>query len=88
MPRQVNGSQRVGGGHVWPCPLDSPNGKPGLDEVVPAGSLGIGKRLADDVLKVRVHAGMRARSRAKEKPRRVFLPPARPLTELAAWPRA
>ena len=22
-----NGSQRLGGGHVWPCPLDSPNRK-------------------------------------------------------------
>ena len=27
MPNQGNGSQRVGGGHVWPCPLDRPEGK-------------------------------------------------------------
>ncbi len=70
MPHQVNGSQRVGGGHVWPCPLDSPNGTLGLGEVVPAGSLGVGKRLADDVLKVGVHVAMRARMETEEKPHR------------------
>ncbi len=53
---------------------DSPNGKLGLGEVVPAGSLGVGKRLADDVLKVGVHVGMRARNSAKEKLRRSGAP--------------
>ena len=28
-----NPRQRVGGGHVWPCPLDGPNGKLGLAQV-------------------------------------------------------
>ncbi len=41
-----------------------------LAEVIPAGSLGVGKSLPDDVLKVRVHAGMRAQPAAKEKPHR------------------
>ncbi len=45
---QVNGSQRVGGGHVWPCPLDSLNGKHGLDHVILTGRQGIPKSLADD----------------------------------------
>ncbi len=67
MPHQVNGSQRIGGGHVWPRPLDSPNGKLGLAQVVLAGCLSIGEGLPDDVLKVRVHVSMRAQSRAKEK---------------------
>ena len=70
MPNQVNGSQRVGGGHVRADLLDSPNGKLGLAQVVLAGRLSIGEGLADDVLKVRVHGGMRARSGVKEKPRR------------------
>jgi hypothetical protein len=56
--------------------------------MVLAGRLGIPKSLPDDVLKVQVHVGMRAQPAAKEKSRRIFLPPARPLTELAAWPRA
>ena len=47
-----------------------PDGNLGLGKVVPAGSLGVGERLADDVLKVRVHAAMRAQPAAKEKPRR------------------
>ena len=38
--------------------------------MIPAGSLGIGEGLADDVLKVRVHVDMRAQAAAKEKPRR------------------
>ena len=37
--------------------------------MIPAGSLGIGEGLADDVLKARVHADMRAQPTAKEKPR-------------------
>ncbi len=64
------------------------NGKLGLARVVPTDCQGILKSLPDDVLKVRVHGGMRARSGAKEKPRRVCLPPARPLTGSLAWPRA
>ena len=88
MPHQVDGSQRVGGGHVGPCLLNSPNGKLGLAHVVLTGCQGIPKSLPDHALKVRVHVGMRAQPAAKGKPRRVFLPPARPLTELAAWPRA
>ena len=70
MPHQVNGSQRVGGGHVWPCPLDSLDGKLGLAHVVLAGCQSILKSLPDDVLKVRVHGGMKARISAKRKPRR------------------
>ncbi len=66
---QVDGSERVGGGHVWPCLLDSLNGNHGLAHVVPTGRLGNPESLPDDVLKVRVHVGMRARSGAKEKPR-------------------
>ncbi len=67
---RCNGSQRVGGGHVWPCPLDSPNGKLGLAQVILTGCQGIPKSLPDDVLKVRVRVGMRAQLAAKEKPRR------------------
>ncbi len=52
---QVNGSQRIGGGHVWPCPLDRLNGKYGLAHVVPTGCQGIPNSLPDDVLKVQVH---------------------------------
>jgi len=37
---QVNGSQRIGGSHVWPCPLDSLNGKHGLGHVVLTGCQG------------------------------------------------
>ncbi len=70
MPHQVNGSQRVGGGHVWPCPLDSPYGMLGLTKVIPTGGFRVCQCLADDVLKVGVHAVMRARLRAKRKPRR------------------
>ncbi len=40
-----------------------------LAQVILAGGLGVGEGLADDVLKVRVHVGMRARSGTKEKPR-------------------
>ncbi len=42
-----------------------------LAEVIPAGSLGVGKRLPDDVVEFRVHAGMKARPKPKEKPRRL-----------------
>ncbi len=41
----------------------------GLAQVVLTGCQGIPKSLANDVLKVRVHAGMRAQPAAKEKPR-------------------
>ncbi len=60
----------VGGSHVWPCPLDSLNGKLGLARVGPTDCKGIPKSLPDDVLKVRVHVGMRAQPAAKEKPQR------------------
>ena len=36
---------------VWPCPLDSPNGKIGLALVIPASGLGIPKSLPDDVIR-------------------------------------
>jgi hypothetical protein len=54
---QVYGSQRVGGGHVWPCSLDSLNGKHGLDHVVLTDCLGNLKSLPDDVLKAQVNVG-------------------------------
>ncbi len=50
------------------CPLDSLNGKHGLAQVIPTGCQGVPKSLPDDVLKVRVHAYMRAQPAAKEKP--------------------
>ncbi len=68
MPHHVDGSQSVGGGHVWSCPLDSPNGKLGLAQVILTGCHGIPKSLADDVLKVRVHGGMRRGWRQKKSP--------------------
>ncbi len=70
LPYHIDRGQRVRGSHVWPCPLDSLNGKLGLARVVPTDCQGIPKSLPDDVLKVRVHAGMRAQPAAKEKPRR------------------
>ncbi len=42
----------------------------GLAQVILTGCQGIPKSLADDVLKVRVHAGMRTQPVAKERPRR------------------
>ncbi len=42
---------------VWPCSLDSLNGKHGLAHVISTDCQGIIKSLSDDVLKVRVHAG-------------------------------
>ncbi len=60
MSHQVNGSQRRRGGHVWPCPLDSPHSKLRLAQVIPASGLSIPKSLPDDVLQVGVHAAMRA----------------------------
>ncbi len=40
MLHQVNGGQRVGGGHVWPCLQHGSHSSLGLREVVsPAGSL-------------------------------------------------
>ncbi len=70
LPHQINGSQRVGGGHVRPCPLDGLGGKLGLAQVVLTGCQGIPKSLPDDVLKVTVLGGMRTPSGVKEKPRR------------------
>ncbi len=68
MPHQIDGSQRVRGGHVGPCPLDSPNGKLGLAQVILTGCQGILESLPDDVLKVPGHVGIRAQPTAKEKP--------------------
>ena len=69
MLHQINGSQHIGVGPVWPCQLDSLNGNHCLANMVNTGCMGIPKILPDEVLKVRVHVGMRARSGAKEKPR-------------------
>jgi hypothetical protein len=51
-----------------------------LAEVIPAGSLGVGKRLPDDVVEFRVHAGMKARPKPKEKRRRLGYRRAGPCT--------
>ncbi len=61
MPDQFNDSLRIGDGHVWPCPQDSLNGKQGLDRVALTGCLGTLKSLPDDVFKIRIHTGIRAR---------------------------
>jgi hypothetical protein len=45
-----------------------------LAEVIPAGSLGVGKRLPDDVVEFRVHAGMKVRPKPKEKRHRLGCP--------------
>ncbi len=58
------------------------------NEPINPGVPSVGEGLPNDVLKVGVHGGMNAQAEAKEKSRSVFLPPARPLTESAAWPRA
>ncbi len=52
-----------------PCPLNSLNGKFDLTHLIFTGCLGIPKSLPDDVLKVQIHAAMRAQPAAKEKPR-------------------
>ncbi len=44
-----------------------------LAEVIAAGSLGVGKRLPDDVVEFRARAGMKARPKPKEKPARAQL---------------
>ena len=49
------------------------NGKLGPAQVILTGCQGIPKKLANDVLKVRVHGGMSARSGANEKPRRYLV---------------
>ena len=46
--------------HVRSNLQNGPDGFLGLAQVILAGRLGVGKGLADDVLKVRVHGGMRA----------------------------
>jgi len=38
--RQIDDRQRFGGGHVWPCPLDSLKGSYGLAHVVLTGCQG------------------------------------------------
>ncbi len=50
LPYHIDRSQRVEGGHVWSCQLDSLNGKHGLAHMVLAGCLGIPKSLPDDIL--------------------------------------
>ena len=52
---QINGSQRFGGGHVWPYLLDSLKGNYGLANLVKPGCQGTLKSLPDYVIKVRVH---------------------------------
>ncbi len=52
---QFNGSQRIGGGHVWPRQLDSLNSNRCLANMVKPGCRGISKSLPDYVIKVRVH---------------------------------
>ena len=47
MLHQVDGSERVGGGHVWPRLLDRLNGNYGLAHVVPTGRPGNPKSLPD-----------------------------------------
>ena len=56
MLHQINGSQHIGVGHVWPCQLDSLNGNHCLANMVNTGCMGIPKSLPDYVIKVRVHA--------------------------------
>ncbi len=46
MPHQVNGSQRVGGGHVRPHLPHGPDGFLGLAQVILADGLGVGEGLA------------------------------------------
>ena len=58
MPHHFDSRQRLGGGHVWPCSLDSLNGQFRLAHVILTGCQGILKSLPNNVLKVfRVHAG-------------------------------
>ena len=70
MLHQVDGSERFGGVHVWPCPLDGLEGKPSLVNVILASCLGVLEGLPDDVLKVRVHAGYESAAGGKRKARR------------------
>ncbi len=55
MLHQVNGSQRIGGGHVWPRQLDSLNSSRSLANLIKTGCQGISKSLPDYVINVRVH---------------------------------
>ncbi len=87
-PHQINRRQSLRSCHVGAGLQHGPDRFLGLSLIVLARVISIGEGLADDVLKVGVHAAMRARVQVKEKPCRVFLLPARPLTESAAWPRA
>ena len=65
LPYHIDRREHVGGGHVWPCPLDSLNGKHGLVHVVLTGCQGIPKSLADHALKVRALDHTLARATAK-----------------------
>ena len=56
MLHQINGSQRIGGGHIWPCQLDGLNGKHGLAKLFPTACQGFPKGASDDVFKVQIHA--------------------------------
>ena len=67
MLHQVDGSERVGGGHVWPCLLDNLNGNHGLAHVVPTGRLGNPKSLPDAFLKVRVQGAYESAAGGKRK---------------------
>ncbi len=63
------------------------NGKLGLAQVILTGCQGISKGLLpDDVLKVRVHGGMRARSGANEKSRRYLVAGFRGCKEVVCGP--
>ncbi len=57
--------------HAGAGPPNRLDGLFGLAEVIPAGSLGVAKRLPDDAVELRVHVGMKARPKPKEKPRRL-----------------
>jgi len=69
-PHQINRRQRLRSRHVGAGLQHDPDRFLGLPLVVLTRSLSIGQGLPDDVFEVRVHTGMRARSGAKEKPRR------------------
>ena len=56
MLHQFDGSQRIGGGHVWPCQLNGLYSKHGLAKVFPTGCQGFSKGTSDDVFKIQVHA--------------------------------
>ena len=71
-PNPVDLTQSRHAGAGQPNRLD---GLVSLAEVIPTGSLGVGKRLPDDGVEFRVHAGMKARPKPEEKPRRARAQP-------------